>query len=182
MSWDGEEIKVRVPVHESILGDKLTAFAPKTTGILYSKNRPVEIVKQLYDIGFLYDLSEDLALIKKSYLKVVADEIGYRKLEISYQEVLKDTHEACLTLALRGDDNPEFIHLQTGITNITNFIIDRFKIEEAITAAAKVAHLCSLLRRTSSVRPRRIREYLLGKFYVQTFGHSPNVGLFFTLF
>ncbi|MEZ4947568.1 MAG: nucleotidyl transferase AbiEii/AbiGii toxin family protein [Cyclobacteriaceae bacterium] len=145
LKTEGEEIKVRVPVYESILGDKLTAFAPTTTGILYSKNRPVEIVKQLYDIGFLYDLSEDIALIKRSYMKVVAEEIGYRKLEISYQEVLKDTHEACLTLALRKGDNPEFIHLQTGLTNITNFIIDRFKIEEAIISAAKAAHLCSLI-------------------------------------
>ena len=141
---EDKEIQVKVPVLESILGDKLTAFAPKTTGILYSKNRPVEIVKQLYDIGLLYDLAEDLSLIKKSYLKVVAEEIGYRKLEINYHEVLKDTREACFTLALRSN-NPEFAHLQTGITNITNFIIDRFKIEEAIIASAKTAHLTSLI-------------------------------------
>jgi predicted nucleotidyltransferase component of viral defense system len=144
---EGKEIKVQVPVHESILGDKLTAFAPKTTGILYSKNRPVEIVKQLYDIGFLYDLAQDISLIRKSYLKVVTEEIRYRKLEITYQEVLNDTRETSLMLALRESNNPEFKHLQTGITNITNFIIDRFKIEEAIIASAKTAHLCSLIER-----------------------------------
>src|SRR5690606_3073828 len=52
-SWiyqEGVPITVPLPSFESILGDKLTAFAPNTTGILYAKNRPVEIIKQLYDI------------------------------------------------------------------------------------------------------------------------------------
>jgi len=33
----GEPHMVKVPCHEDILGDKLTAFAPNTTGIPYSK-------------------------------------------------------------------------------------------------------------------------------------------------
>lgn len=60
-----------MPTFDSILGDKLTAFAPKTTGILYSKNRPVEIIKQLYDIAFLFDNITNLEIVKKSYDKVV---------------------------------------------------------------------------------------------------------------
>src|SRR5690606_17657696 len=56
----GADTMVVLPTLEAILGDKLTAFAPKTTGILYSKNRPVEIIKQLYDIAFLFDRITDL--------------------------------------------------------------------------------------------------------------------------
>ena len=55
ISTSGEENIITMPTFDAILGDKLTAFAPKTTGILYSKNRPVEIIKQLYDIAFLFD-------------------------------------------------------------------------------------------------------------------------------
>lgn len=66
----GEDTSVELPTFEAILGDKLTAFAPKTTGILYSKNRPVEIVKQLYDIAFLFDQMKILKLFKKVIIRL----------------------------------------------------------------------------------------------------------------
>jgi hypothetical protein len=56
-SWlvtDQQDIFVNVPSVASIAGDKLTAFAPTTTGILYGKGKEVEIVKQLHDINKLY--------------------------------------------------------------------------------------------------------------------------------
>ncbi|WP_262250445.1 nucleotidyl transferase AbiEii/AbiGii toxin family protein, partial [Parapedobacter soli] len=119
-SWlatSGEDTKVVLPTFEAILGDKLTAFAPKTTGILYSKNRPVEIIKQLYDIGFLFDQITDLSIVKESYSSVVQEEIGYRKLTIHAKEVLKDTWQACYTIAERDIKSDEFKHLQLGIKN-----------------------------------------------------------------
>ncbi len=155
---DGEPTKVNIPVFESLLGDKLTAFAPTTTGILYTKNRPVEIIKQLYDVGFLFDLSSDFELVKKSFLKVVHEEIAFRKLDITWKHVLQDTTETCRLLAQRDQARQEFIHLQTGITNITNFILDRFKIEEAITASAKTAYLCSLLEADKTRVPLRFES------------------------
>ncbi len=48
-----------------MLGDKLTAFAPNTIGILYKRpnqffSKHVEIIKQLYDVAKLYDkMGED---------------------------------------------------------------------------------------------------------------------------
>ena len=48
---------------------KLTAFAPKTTGVLYSKNRPVEIIKQLFDVAFLTDNITDLKTVVIKYLQ-----------------------------------------------------------------------------------------------------------------
>jgi len=98
----GENIMVVLPTFEAILGDKLTAFAPKTTGILYTKNRPVEIIKQLYDIAYLFDRIADLDIVRNSYSKVVQDEIGYRNLKVNLDDVLKDTKEACYTLAERN--------------------------------------------------------------------------------
>lgn len=138
--------KVKMPTFNAILGDKLTAFAPKTTGILYSKNRPVEMIKQLFDIAFLMDGISNLNVVKSSYAKVVAEEIKFRKLEVSATQVLHDTQEACYTLSTRDRKSDEFIHLQQGVSNFTNFTIAKFNIEQAITAAAKVAYLAEALK------------------------------------
>jgi hypothetical protein len=153
----GEPIIVKIPVPECILGDKLTAFAPKTTGILYTKERPVEIIKQLHDLGFLFDQAKDIGLIKQSYTYIVKEELRYRKLTIPHAEVLQDTFEACITIVSRDEKNAEYLHLQKGINNITNFIINRFKIEDAITAAGKVAYLCGLLTQEKNIEPERFK-------------------------
>lgn len=44
---EGPEVYVNVPSVDCILGDKLTAFAPNTTGIPYGKDKELEIIKQL---------------------------------------------------------------------------------------------------------------------------------------
>lgn len=164
-TW-GKDVMVVLPTFEAILGDKLTAFAPKTTGILYSKNRPVEIIKQLYDISFLFDQISDLNVVKESYARIVKQEIGFRKLNIHADKVLIDTWQACRTLAERNTKSEEFKHLQFGIKNFTNFIIARFSIEEAITASAKVAYLTSLLNKENQEierfkNPLEIRDWLI---------------------
>lgn len=137
---------VQMPTFDAILGDKLTAFAPKTTGILYSKNRPVEIIKQLFDVAYLMDNMSDLNVVRNSYSKVIEEEIKFRKLEVSANQVLDDTQEACYVLSTRDVNSEEFKHLQLGISNFTNFTISRFNIDEAITAASKTAYLSEVLK------------------------------------
>lgn len=160
LSTSEEESVITMPTFDAILGDKLTAFAPKTTGILYTKNRPVEIIKQLYDIAFLFDNISDVTVVKNSYNKVVQEEIGFRKLEITAKEVLEDTWNACYALAKRDLKSEEFNHLQIGIRNFTNFTIDRFSIDEAITAAAKVAYLTKLLQSEKEIKIERFKNPL----------------------
>ncbi len=142
----GEPETIEMPTFDAILGDKLTAFAPKTTGILYAKNRHAEIIKQLFDIAFLFDRISNLEMVKASYNRIVAEERRFRKLDLSPDDVLNDTLEACFTLSERDSKNIEFNYLQTGIRNFTNFSLQPFHIEEAIKAAAKVAYLVSLLK------------------------------------
>jgi Nucleotidyl transferase AbiEii toxin, Type IV TA system len=160
LSTSGEDTIITMPTFDAILGDKLTAFAPKTTGILYSKSRPVEIIKQLYDIAFLFDNMNNLEIVKSSYNKVVQEEIGFRKLEITATEVLEDTWQACYTLAERDIKSEEFNHLQLGIRNFTNFTIDRFSIDEAITAGAKVAYLTKLIQSEKEIKIERFKNAL----------------------
>lgn len=141
----GEMVTVQVPVIESILGDKLTAFAPNTTGILYSKNRPMEMIKQLFDVGFLFDESKDFNIVRESYQKNVAAEIAYRGLAVSWEDALDDTYQTALILSRRESTHANYPHLQKGVTNIVNFILDRFHLEDAIVCASKAAYLSRIL-------------------------------------
>ncbi len=138
--------QVSVPSFDAILGDKLTAFAPNTTGILYSKNRPVEIIKQLFDISYLMDFIEDIDVVRNSYNKVVNEEIKFRNLSISANDVLNDTFETCFMLAMRDVKSKDFQHLQLGIKNFVNFTLVNFHLEQAIVASAKVAYLTEILK------------------------------------
>ena len=80
---DSEPSIVKVPSIGDILGDKLTAFAPNTTGIPYYKNgnsRSTEIMKQVYDIGRLFDAGKDLKITTYSFKRIAQVELGYRNL------------------------------------------------------------------------------------------------------
>lgn len=80
---EGEPLMVTVPSAEDILGDKLTAFAPNTTGIPYYKNGKscsMEIAKQLYDVGRLFENVSDLHITSQAFRKIAAVELSYRSL------------------------------------------------------------------------------------------------------
>ena len=157
---EDEITQVKMPTFDAILGDKLTAFAPKTTGILYSKGRPVEIIKQLFDVAFLMENISDLTVVRTSYAKVVKEELSFRKLDITEEQVLNDTQEACFVLSTRDTKSEDFKHLQTGISNFTNFTIEKFNIEEAIIASSKVAYLSEILKTGKETEIERFNNSL----------------------
>lgn len=136
---------VRLPDTDSLLGDKLTAFAPNTTGILYTKQRPAEIIKQLFDVGQLFDVATDLTVVAQSFFNTAQEEIGYRQLTIGPHEVLTDVFSTALLITRRDEKDVHFGQLQEGIRRLTNFVIGGFSIEGAILAGAKAAYLSRLL-------------------------------------
>lgn len=93
---------VRVPTVESLLGDKLTAFAPHTTGVPFYRQSGEEqlqqVAKQLFDIGVLFDVATDFDAVAKSYNAVSAQESEYRGNQHSREEALEDTWRACIAL------------------------------------------------------------------------------------
>jgi len=150
---ESEEVwEVVVPSIESILGDKLTAFAPNTVGILYGKNKEQEIIKQLFDIGCLFDEAENIEEIALSFEKMGSKEIKYRQLEISLTDILDDIFTTSLLIAKRTQntkdpDKTRFKELTTGIRRFEGFLIaENFKIEDAILAAGKAAYLTKKLK------------------------------------
>jgi hypothetical protein len=72
---DTQFIPVKLPTHESITGDKLTAFAPNTTGVPYNQGKELEIVKQLFDLGRLFHQVKDIETVRLSFDKTVEKEI-----------------------------------------------------------------------------------------------------------
>jgi predicted nucleotidyltransferase component of viral defense system len=144
-------IPVNVPTVEGITGDKLTAFAPTTTGILYGKGKELEMIKQLYDLGNLFNHVQSLQEVANSFSAFAAQEIAYRDLTIKPADSLRDSLDACRVIGFRNRSNTEpdksrFAELQRGITSFSEFpVAGSFRIDEAITAAAKVAYLCAKL-------------------------------------
>ncbi len=152
----GEPLNVNVPSLEDILGDKLTAYAPNTTGIPYFKKEDsmsMEIIKQLYDIGNLFDLVSDIETIKTTFYRFAKTEIAYRNSnDITENDVLEDIYQTSLCLVTRGADHKgNFVELQNGIQRISGFIFsESYHIEKAITHASKAAYLSALIKHNAS--------------------------------
>ena len=143
-------MKVVVPSVEDILGDKLTAFAPETTGIPYYKNEKLttlEIIKQLYDVGRLFDKMQDINTVPKSFKAIAHVELGYRNLGSDLSQIYDDIRQTALNISTRGFvDKDKFALLQKGIINIKPFMYKgAYRIEEAIIDAAKAAYLATLI-------------------------------------
>ena len=172
---EGNPIYVKVPSKEDILGDKLTAFAPNTTGIPYFKGKTsmsMEILKQLYDVGNLIDISEDVDLIKRTFESFALKELEYRGLhQQSIEDVLKDIYQTSLCVVSRGAIGiGNFEQLQTGIQRVSRFIFsETFHIDKAITAASKTAYLTVLMQSKGVVEfqkykgPKIMKDWNIGE-------------------
>ncbi len=156
-----------------MLGDKLTAFAPNTTGIPYFKKNDsmsMEIIKQLYDIGNLFDVIRDLEILKTTFATFASTELTYRNTDgLKEKDVLDDILQTSLCIATRGADGKgEFEQLQLGIQRITRFIFsESYHIEKAIVHASKAAYLASLILHDATVferfeNPTQLKDWTIG--------------------
>ena len=148
----GKPLLVDVPSLEDILGDKLTAFAPNTTGIPYFKkddSMSMEIIKQLYDIGNLLDVVEDAKIIKSTFYRFAKTELTYRDTKgLAEEDILEDIYQTSLCIATRGGDGKgEFEELQLGMDRVRGYIFsESYHLEKAITDASKSAYLSALIK------------------------------------
>ena len=151
INTDEPIIEANVPSIDSVMGDKLTAFAPNTTGIPYQKDKNTEIIKQLYDINFLLSYVENLQIIKTTFDAVSEKQFEYQKKDLTQKDVLDDIFQTALIIARRdnntGEDKIKFEELFEGIRNFNPFLIEGFfRIEQAQAASASVAYLASKLQ------------------------------------
>jgi len=179
----GKPLNVNVPSLEDILGDKLTAYAPNTTGIPYFKkddSMSMEIIKQLYDIGNVFDAVNDLETIKTTFYRFAIKTTFYRfaKTEIAYRnsekitekEVLEDIYQTTLCIVTRGTEGKgNFEELQNGIQRVGSFIFsESYHIEKAIAHASKVAYLSALIQHNAKTidkfgNPLQLKAWQIGE-------------------
>lgn len=149
----GNSVIVKTPDINSITGDKLTAFAPNTTGIPYNEEKEKEILKQLFDVGSLFHLLTDMKVFKKSFIESAKGEIAYRperQIE-SVEKVLNDTIETALLIARKDilktdEEKAKYKEINTGINQFKHFVFQgKFDILEAQVAGAKAAYLAAII-------------------------------------
>jgi len=151
----GAPLTVNAPCIEDITGDKLTAFAPNTTGIPYYKREDsmsMEIIKQLYDIGSLTDVVTDVEIIKSTFREFALTELSYRGQDsLSVKDVLDDIYQTALCIATRGTDGKgDFNLLQQGIQRVARFVFsESYHLDRAIIHASKAAYLAILIKNDS---------------------------------
>lgn len=155
-SWVMSEepyVEVTVPGVDSLLGDKLTAFAPNTTGIPYHSGKHIEIIKQLHDVGRLADNMIDIKLVADTFRKVAMRQIDYRKLAIGPEDVCDDIIDTALMIAResrkmnKGEDTVKMAEIQDGIRGFQGFLMyGGFHLADAVVAAAKSAYLAAKIK------------------------------------
>jgi len=172
LATEGEDRMVRVPDANNLLADKLTAFAPRTVGVPYRKGNSecgMEIMKQLYDIGALFDKADDMVSLSAVYRTIAEQEATYRDKHFSADDILHDTMDHALSICFRKSrNNVEYQVLERGIKQVSSHIFSEpFHIEEAILSAAKAYYLVSLIETGSitiekynSRQLERMRDWL----------------------
>jgi len=157
LQTNDNHITVPIPSVDSILGDKLTAYAPNTVGIHFRvvhgdgrvTEKQMEVMKQLFDIGILFDRMADLDHFKKSFEKTVQKEITYRGDEhLSKDAVLNDIINTSLMISSLGkfyDSKGNSQHLTLGLTQLKSYIYNgTFRIDDAVLAASKASYLAAI--------------------------------------
>jgi len=157
-----ETLSVSLPAIEGLLGDKLTAFAPETIGISYGMNKSMEIMKQLSDIGTLYDKSSNFSVFHSDFQSVYSIENKFRDSRFSYDDVLNDiinTSYLLCQMDLRGaTENTKTQELREGIKKLKSHLLNTsFRLPDAKIAASRAAYLAAAVKYNLKSDPFEMR-------------------------
>ena len=131
----------------------------------------MEIIKQLYDVGNLFDRVENLNVIKNTFYKFVEAELKYRSfIDYNKHDVINDIYQTALTIASRGKEGKgNFEQLNLGIQRIKTYIFsESFNIEKAIVLASKAAYLATLIKTNTEIiekysNPLQMKDWIIDK-------------------
>lgn len=170
---DDKPLQAIVPSVDCILGDKMTAFAPHTTGIPLGIGKDMEVIKQMYDVCTLINEIADFNVVKSTYESICKSEIKYRQLDIAIEDALMDSFNSALTIASRGKigQAKEYPIYVKGIREVTDHIFaEKFSAEIASSRAPLIMYLSMcLLTNTPFERITDYAEYAAMKFISDDF-------------
>lgn len=141
-----ENVECIVPSVDSLIGDKLTAFAPDTIGIPFGVGKSMQIQKQLFDIGSLFPLSKNINEIEESFKNFVLIESGYREKSFSVEDVIKDIKNTTFLITQmqlrKAISNEKTTELYEGIAKLRSHLIGiSYNLETAKIFASRTAFL-----------------------------------------
>lgn len=149
---DGDDYFVDVPSSESLLADKLTAFAPHTIGINFfnedfSNDKCLEVIKQFYDVACLFNIAKDFNALKETYKQIALEEIKYRELNITPKDCLLDSFNSALSILSLGKFMKEdYKNYVSGFKKISGHIIEkRLNVNNASIYASKIMFLSACI-------------------------------------
>jgi Nucleotidyl transferase AbiEii toxin, Type IV TA system len=131
LAMEGEPVVVRTPDLSSMLGDKLTAFGPRTVGVPYMRANEtpseLEVLKQMHDVARIIerlDLEIDLQEVRTTYHNYVAKEAAYRGKNLTPADTLKDAYHTALCLISNGSlgDTEAITYLRKGKEGLSNYV------------------------------------------------------------
>ena len=109
----------------------------------------MEILKQLYDIGRLFDNVSDLEITTQAFKRIAEVELSYRSLDNDLRQIYEDIRQTALCIATRGKvGNGNFELLQDGIIRVKSFMYkNKYQIENAIIDGARAAYLATSIEK-----------------------------------
>lgn len=167
---EGDDLSVIIPEKNCILGDKLTAFAPHTTGIKFGEGKELEIIKQMFDCYTLIQEIDNYSRVRDTYNEIAKIELGYRGLNIDVDKVLRDTINSCICIMGRGALRlDEYKYYQEGIGSIRGHVFKgKVNGENAPFMACEIMYLAAcLLTGQEFERTTDSNEYINKKFDIK---------------
>lgn len=109
----------------------------------------MEIAKQLYDVGRLFENVSDLQITKEAFRKIAVVELSYRSFGTDIGQVFNDIRQTALCISTRGKAGEgDFDLIQDGIIRVKSFMYkQRYLIDHAIIDAARAAYLATLIEK-----------------------------------
>lgn len=154
-------VAVKIPSINCLLGDKLSAFAPSTIGVLYQpyqkktreplEPRPTRVMKQLFDIGELFAAADNLQVVGETYRHIFTEQNRYRGGGFTVEQTLDDTLDAAYWLSQINtspiEENEKTTFFRSGIEGLNNHLIGAdFGFPKAQVAASRAALIASAIR------------------------------------
>lgn len=142
---------VQIPTAEGLLGDKMTAVAPNTLGISLNEKRAMEVLKQIIDLGELFNVSTSLKDIRYSFINTAKQENYFRGTSFSVEEVVDDILDLAFKYSqslLKGADNSfaEISLINSGLSKVTNHLSNKCGQQDIKVALAKIAYMALILK------------------------------------
>lgn len=131
----------------------------------------MEIIKQLYDIGNLFDKVTEIEILKTTFKKFAETELKYRgQNSLTEKDVLNDIYQTafCIATMVFGE-NGDFDQLQQGIQRVSRFIFsESYQIEKAITHASKAAYIAASIKSNANTLEKynskmQMNDWIIGE-------------------